>query len=120
MSGEVLEKVGALMGEEAWKARVEDEVVLGSCLIAVVRANGRRSTNAMVEDTDVAVEDGWDVVIRGRHRMWKKLWMRSTSKGNVTSRVDRVHHSRSASGYLTVSALFTSFPSVGNTDKFLL
>ncbi len=46
VSGEVFEKVGALRGE-AWKARVESEVDLGS-LIAVVRANGRRSANAIL------------------------------------------------------------------------
>ncbi len=47
VSGDVFEKVGALRGE-AWKARVESEVDLGSCLIAVVRANGRRSANAIL------------------------------------------------------------------------
>lgn len=64
-TGEVFEKVGGLMGE-AWNARVVDEVILGDCLIAMVRVNGRRSTNAMVRGAGVAVENEL-MLIMGRN-----------------------------------------------------
>ena len=83
MRGEVLEKVGVLT-EEAWKARVEDEAVLGSCLIAVVRANGRRSTNAMVGRCWCSSR-GW-VALGDDMKTWnvKEAPMRSTLISVVT------------------------------------
>lgn len=55
LAREAMDEVGLELKVEAfgvlWKARLVDEVILGSCLMAVETANGLRRTNAIFDSS---------------------------------------------------------------------